>query len=418
MAHMAMVTGTARRLLPQKMTDLGLIAIRRTVVVLVAMLLAGGIVASHQPGLFLPAEKAAFLSSEAAAAYGRLALSLGRDSKAEQVARNALLINPLPVANLGILATAREQMGDRPFAGRIMSQAAAYGWRDNRVQIWLFSAAAQLNDWREAIRYADALARRGRGQNMYVSVLLLAALDSKSAPLVAERLAVDPPYRQEFFALAGRVPERSINDFVSFLALARRRGVQLSPEDLSPFVKRLIAVGEFRAAARVWQAYGSRRDAGALTDGSFERFSGSDESQALPFDWTRIATSPVELFVGDPGESGVTRAMNLRWNSSGTFDAFFQDVVLPPGTYLARALVRADQGDVGALRWRMVCLPDMKELDAISSEGPATGRWHRQLTRFMIPAECKGQRLIATVDSDEPAEYDLWVTHVGLARQK
>ena len=80
-------------------------------------------------------------------------------SSVEDLARRALLSDPLDSRALSLLGFVAEHKGDLDRAEALMSLAAARSWRNPTPHVWLFAQAIRRGKFEEALAQADGLLR-------------------------------------------------------------------------------------------------------------------------------------------------------------------------------------------------------------------------------------------------------------------
>ena len=92
-------------------------------------------------------------------AQRQLTSTSGELSSVEDLARRALLSDPLDSRALSLLGFVAERKGDLARAEALMSLAAARSWRNPAPHVWLFAQAIRRGKFEEALVQADGLLR-------------------------------------------------------------------------------------------------------------------------------------------------------------------------------------------------------------------------------------------------------------------
>src|SRR5207247_8093242 len=89
----------------------------------------------------------------------QLTSTSGETSSVENLARRALLSDPLDSRALSLLGSVTERNGDLDRAEALMSLSAARSWRNFGPHVWLFAQAIRRGKFEEALAQADGLLR-------------------------------------------------------------------------------------------------------------------------------------------------------------------------------------------------------------------------------------------------------------------
>ena len=92
-------------------------------------------------------------------AQRQLASPSGELKPVEDLARRALLFDPLDSRALSLLGMVAERKGDLVRAEALMSLSAARSWRNPAAHVWLFAQAIRRGKFEEALVQADGLLR-------------------------------------------------------------------------------------------------------------------------------------------------------------------------------------------------------------------------------------------------------------------
>ena len=92
-------------------------------------------------------------------AQRQLTSTSGELSSVEDLARRALVSDPLDSRALSLLGFVAERKGDLARAEALMSLAAARSWRNPEPHVWLFAQAIRRGKFEEALTQADGLLR-------------------------------------------------------------------------------------------------------------------------------------------------------------------------------------------------------------------------------------------------------------------
>src|SRR5262249_54146724 len=120
-------------------------------------------------------------------------------SSVEDLARRAILSDPLDSRALSLLGLAAERKGDLARAEALMSLAAARSWRNPSPHVWLFAQAIRRGKFEEALAQADGLLRAyPRYEETIFPVLAVFGTDRGALTALEGALAANPPWRRSF----------------------------------------------------------------------------------------------------------------------------------------------------------------------------------------------------------------------------
>src|SRR5438552_7174401 len=129
----------------------------------------------------------------------QLSNSSGELGSVEDLARRALLSDPLDSRALSLLGLVAERKGDLARAEALMSLAAARSWRNPAPHVWLFAQAIRRGKFEEALVQADGLLRvNWRYEATIFPVLAVFGVDPRGLAALEGVLAANPPWRRSF----------------------------------------------------------------------------------------------------------------------------------------------------------------------------------------------------------------------------
>jgi hypothetical protein len=343
--------------------------------------IAGQLVAAGDYGFALKIQPD---SSAAHALAAEREYADGRINVAERSAAAALATAPLDAAALRVLAVSRFQLGQALQGAAALRLAGMLGWRDTATQVLLLVDAVLRRDAVTAAQRADALARRGRELPTAAVGLRQTLLLPGGVDAVADRLDQAPSYRLDFLRAVDKLSPRELSAHEALLARLKAGIVPPQPTEFDPYVKLLIARGEYGRARQVWgqwQAQGSANPAALLQDGGFDNVAVGSNG----FGWQ---ISPEQASQVEVRSDVVPDRRVLSIETDGTRSAGLieQLIVLPPGAHVFAANVSyASAAAKSVFQWGVLCLPGGREIPVTPRIG-GVGEWQHFELAFNIPA--------------------------------
>ncbi len=294
----------------------------------------------------------------------------------------ALRWAPIDGAGLRLLAEDAREKGRAADAAALARLGGRAGWRDSRTQMLLLEDALRREDFRAAFRHADALLRRkpDHGGPM-LRMFHIAASEEAGRRAVLERLMVAPPWRKAFFQdMSLLAPEDWAGHESIVQALAARGSIDLR-EEVVPFVRHLVAQGDYGHARNLWMATAGLPPA-LLLDGDFAQAASRRTTGGLsPFEWQIGKVANAEVGQADDN-SGMT-GLRIRTGGNAFGPLLAQRVLLAPGRYtLSVEASRPGPLKSGTLNWALTCMPSGRRLSPpmIPAGQPETGRLAWRIT--------------------------------------
>ncbi|RZM06331.1 MAG: hypothetical protein EOP68_16240, partial [Sphingomonas sp.] len=198
---------------------------------------------------------------------------------------------------------------DRPERGSSLLQAAAaLGWRDTLLQLWLAERAQEVGSAPIAAERIDALLRRGQLPDALMPQMRATYMAPGGVAAVVVRLADRPSWRQGFFNAISQDAARSVPRTLDFLARLRAAGVPVTPAETMLIRWRLADLGDVAGARRIWQASGGR---GLIADGGFEAVPAPLPSGIIPYAWGAPRVPGIRVTPADRGADGTGHAVQI-----------------------------------------------------------------------------------------------------------
>jgi len=341
----------------------------------------------------------------------QLTNSSGELSSVEDLARRALLSDPLDSRALSLLGLVAERKADLARAEALMSLAAARSWRNPAPHVWLFAQAIRRGKFEEALAQADGLLRVSPQYEATIyPVLTIFGIDPEALAALEGALAANPPWRRSFLAsaVANGANDRLMTQLYQSLI---RSSQPPTAAEMKPYLDRLILVGRFEEAYQDWRATSSPAETPVRYpyNGNFEA-----PLDGLPFNWVFDSISGAEIQITEAPDRGNSRAMRVQFSGArARFGRVGQLLMLAPGSYdlelaVKASSLRTERGPV----WQVSCA----ETHALLAETkPVTGTtpWTDLKVRFSLPASgCNAQwlQLIipARTASESEIEGEVW----------
>jgi O-antigen ligase len=280
--------------------------------------------------------------ANAAAAAAVLEEQHGRSgaSLAEPLAWASLRREPVNTGAVRSLALAAALRGDEARAVRLMAYSELLSRRDLPTELWFIESRVQANDIRGALVHYDHALRTTPESRELLFPILIQAADSPGVLVpLAQVVARRPSWWRDFvtrFVSEGRSP-------AALEAIVE--AVRLDPEDVIEHglqvtaIGRLIELGGYAQAARIYERTRRSRTAGLVHNGDFEA-----ENAYAPIDWALTDTVDLAGIVqaGSAGGNGHILLLVAQNGASGVVAR--QLVMLRPGRYRFSAIA----GDVAA----------------------------------------------------------------------
>ena len=301
-----------------------------------------------------------------------------RPSGAADATRIADALRWAPMDGVGLRLLAEgAQKEERPAKAAALARLGGQlGWRDSRTQMLLLDDTLRREDVYAALRHADALLRRkpDRGGPM-LRMFHVAASDEAGRGAVLERLMAAPLWRAAFFQDMSLLAPQDWAGHESILrTLAARRNIDLRKE-VVPFVRHLVAQGDYVHARDLWLATAGLSPA-LLLDGDFAQTARQRTIGRLsPFEWRigKVANIEVGLVNAASGMTG----LRIRTGGNAFGSLVSQMVVLAPGRYILSAGASLS-GPLrsGTLGWALICVPSGRRisLPMLQAGMPEAGR--------------------------------------------
>jgi tetratricopeptide (TPR) repeat protein len=341
--------------------------------------------------------------------------------QAQQLAKRAVLANPLDGRALRVMAQVAEAEGNSKVALDLYQKASILAPRDLASHAWLLDNALQTQQAETAVRHLDALFRlRPELLAVLQAQADVLAANPVSQPFMIQALSKDPVWRNSFLNAFSKA--NAPLDAMAGLYIGLSKVSSLELNEYQPWLNRLIAEQRYMQAYVTWAQLipvNQRKYLGNVFDGGFEV---EQEDQQGIFAWATPPTKGVQMYWANGRGILGENAFFVNFEGGRTpFSNLQQTLVLPPGKWQLNYRARAMNLDsTRGLIWRITCLTDNSTL---AESEPMRGifNWQELAVDFEVPEQCGGQRLQLLIPARIPAETqirgDLWLDEVRIQPQ-
>jgi hypothetical protein len=327
-------------------------------------------------------------------------------SSAEDLARRALLSDPLNSRALSLLGLIAERRGDLARAEALMSLSAARSWRNPAPHIWLFAQAIRRGKFEEALTQADGVLRVDRDfQATIFPILALLGTDPHGLAALEGALAANPPWRRSFLgeAVVNGANDRLMTQLYQSLIRSSDPPTAL---EMKPYLDRLILMGRFEEAFQDWRATSLQAETPARYpyNGNFE-----GPLDGLPFNWVFDDVSGAEIQITAAPDRGNSHALRVQFSGArATLGRAGQLLMLAPGSYRLELAVKASSlRTERGLVWQISCAESRTML---AETNPVTGTapWIDLRVKFSVPSsDCRAQWLKLIIPARTASETEI-----------
>jgi hypothetical protein len=336
----------------------------------------------------------------------QLTSSSGELGSVEDLARRALLSDPLDSRALSLLGLVAERKGDLARAEALMSLAAAGSWRNPAPHVWLFAQAIRRDKFEEALAQVDGVLRISPQYEATIfPVLTIFGTDPGALAALEGALAANPPWRRSFLASAvvNGANDRLMMQLYQSLIHSRQRP---TADEMKPYLNRLILAGRFDEAYQNWRATSSptERPVRFPYNSNFEA-----PLDGLPFNWVFDSISGAEIQITEAPDRGNSRALRIQFSGArAKLGRVGQLLMLAPGSYdlelaVKSSSLRTERGPV----WQISCA-ESRVLLAETKPVTGTTPWTDLKIGFSVPSSgCDAQWLQLIVPARTASETEI-----------
>jgi hypothetical protein len=330
----------------------------------------------------------------------------------EDLARRALLSDPLDSRALSLLGFVAEGKGDLARAEALMSLSAARSWRNPEPHVWLLAQAIRRGNFENALAQADGLLRVYPGSSptafrssaTIFPILALFALDPHGLAALEGALAANPPWRREFLSQAVVIGanDRLMTQLYQSLIRSSQPPTAL---EMKPYLDRLVQVGRFDEAYQVWRATSSQAAPARYPyNGNFEA-----PLDGSPFNWVFDFVSGAEVRITEVPDRESSHALRVQFSGArATLGRVGQLLMLAPGSYRLDLAVKASSlRTERGLVWQISCA---ESRSVLAETNPVTGTtpWTDLKVKFSVPSSgCNAQWLKLIIPARTASETEI-----------
>ncbi|MEH3121810.1 MAG: hypothetical protein PGN16_07485 [Sphingomonas phyllosphaerae] len=276
------------------------------------------------------------------------------DRLSDETVRAAIAAAPLDqrVVNVAMARDARLHGDTRTPAW--LEALSRLGWRDTLSLQNRLYAVALRDDLLGILDITDALLRRRQLSDQIIPIVSLLEGDARSRPMLVQRLAGRPKWREQYLGTVGHLATREqLLSRVALLNALERHGA-LAKGEVVPSINSFDRAGLTAQAFALWQRVqpGVTRP---LDDGHFDRAGRSFEAGEEPvlFQW-QLMTG--EGFSADVTRNGAQAALTIDWSGRGVPMFAQQRTSAMPGRYALDLEVPAEKrAELPAFSFRLAC---------------------------------------------------------------
>ena len=342
-------------------------------------------------------------------------LAAERTDNAAALGRDALRRSPFDVRALRVVGLTEAQAGRPEQANELLTLAGNWSLRDDPAHAWLVEYRLRRGDYGSAFAHADTLVRRRQDIQPQVFRLftLSATTDPQRAmPVLANLLAIHPPWRQPYLRGLYETPE-GLQVAAGLAVLLQGSSGPLSDVELGDLYAYLAARNP--AAVRTLQTRLNRPSTQLLL------VNGDIDAEApRPFQWAFYQEIGAIAEIVDDDLRPGNPALRIEYDGYSGAILAEQLVFLQPGSYRLAAEKRLESGDAnGRFRWSMTCLPSgFRSAERPIPDGRGEG-WSTSSVQLTVPADCPAQRLrLEGVPAESRSPTVVWFDKVTLARAR
>jgi O-antigen ligase len=349
-------------------------------------------------------------SSNAWTARAEAEQRAGKQAQARASAAHALRIVPVDPTAIRVHGFADLLLGQATRGTALLETAAALGWRDTLLQLWLIDRARQAGAAGIAAERIDALLRRAQLPEPMMQQLRIVYASKGGVNAVVARLEDRPPWRRGFFNAISQDAARNLSRTDDLLARLRARGIAATPDETLLIRGELGQRGQVAAARAIWRASGGR---GEIADGGFEQTVAPLPTGVFPYAWSQIGSDGVKLILADRGADNSAHAVQIVTDGLTSSVPLVQLIALSAGNWRVSAQVRGSDAPAALT---LTCV-NLAQTVAVRIGLAAPGNdWRRVATVARVGADCPAQLLGIAVEERDGQTSPFWIDDVRVTR--
>ena len=387
-------------------------ALTIVILALLVLLMVQAAVSSDRvrKGLFASASSWAPWSTRANEGASTRALLEGRPEVALRHAYAAVRLSPINAGAVRSIGLIEDMRGDPALATQLMSNAAALGWRDPVVQLWIVDRALRTGEAATAVQRAEGLFQQGLFPPVALALLLRAPNQEASLNALAASLGRQPRWRGRFMDAAAQAEARDLPALEKLFNKIAANPGGLTPNDSEDLIDRLVDSGEFPRAQRIWAM---TRRGQLVVNGDFEAGASGTGATFTPDHWSVRRGLTNGPKVGPAPAGGRGSALQIS-SSNASQPILTQSLLLTPGAYALSVRSYARNATSLSLSWQIRC-EGMRGQKPVKNPLSNSGGWQEHRAVFIVPIrDCPIQRLELGVLGDIGSN-EIWIDDVRLA---
>jgi N-acetylglutamate synthase-like GNAT family acetyltransferase len=333
----------------------------------------------------------------------------GRPEAALTDAHTALRLSPINSGAMRSVAVIEDLRGDGVRSTELMNKAAALGWRDPIVQLWVIDRALRTGETATAVQRAEGLFQQRQFPPAAVALLLRAPNREASLNTLAALLGRQPSWRGRFMSAAAQAEPGDLPAIEELLKKVAGKPGGVTLDESEDLLDRLVEKGDFAAAQRI---FALTRRGQFIANGDFEKVTSGSRGGSTPDHWTvsRGLTNGPQIGVAPAGGRG--NALKIS-QSNGGQPVLAQQLILAPGPYTLSVRSHARNPAGLSLNWQIRC-DDLRDQRRIETPLSRPDGWQEHRADFTVPIrDCPVQRLVLRVSRDI-ASNEIWIDDVRL----
>lgn len=320
--------------------------------------------------------------------------------------RKALIADPLDARGFRLLGQFADAQDNLDAAEKFMREATRLSLGESVATEWMMRRSFEKKNYAAAAYYADAFLRMRPSLAKYViPVLGRMAETDKARPYLVSLLKANPPWRLVFFTQIGegvtdaRTPLKLLLDIKDTAAPP-------AAKEINPYLNFLMQHNFPALAVDVWLQFLPPAEldrVGFLYNGGFEL-----APSGAPFDWAISTRGGVSATIGpEPERGGSALRVEMGPGRTELLDVT-QFVVLGPGTYRLKGMMKGALVGPRGLVWSVYCADPLIVVPPIGVSPMALGDipdWRPFDVSFTVPDHaCPAQILKLSLASRSTSE--------------
>jgi hypothetical protein len=304
-----------------------------------------------------------------------------------------VMLEPLDINAINSIAIL-DALGSNPKKSEhLVLEASRRSFRDIQSQLSAVNIRLSRREYPQALIHIDAVLRaKPELSDSLFKLLQQLQLNSESLGSLAEVLAKNPPWRQDFLAVVFNDDKKG-QDAFRVLSSIRKAGGRVTHDELRSYLSTQFANKNYEIAYFSWLDFldnDALRSVSNIFDSKFDI-----PPHNLYFDWNLSPFANVEI--GIVPRPGISSDLALRLDfagGQGNFRHVQQYLKLASGTYKIAGEWRSDNFESpSGLKWEIQCV-DNTSVNASSRSLGVSRSWDKFEFAILIPPENCGTQLL------------------------